>query len=115
MEPSELIKYVCRVLEGLSVRYLITGSQATIAYGEPRFTNDIDIVAELSMATIDEFCAAFPDSDFYLNWPAAHEAIRERGMFTIIHPASGLKVDVIVPKGTLHDHLRLARGIRVPI
>jgi hypothetical protein len=25
------------------VPYLVTGSMATIAYGEPRFTNDIDL------------------------------------------------------------------------
>jgi hypothetical protein len=44
MEPSELLAYVVRVLEQLAVPYLVTGSTATIAYGEPRFTNDIDIV-----------------------------------------------------------------------
>ena len=66
MEPSDLIKHVCRLLERLGVRYLITGSQATIAYGEPRFTNDIDIVVDLTPSHLDGFCNGFPETDFYL-------------------------------------------------
>jgi hypothetical protein len=115
MEPSDLIKHVCRHLERMRVRYLITGSQATIAYGEPRFTNDIDIVVDLTPAMLDSFCAAFPESDFYLSQAAARNAVATRGKFNIIHPASGLKVDVIIPKQMPHDKLRLSRGIRVPV
>jgi hypothetical protein len=115
MEPSDLIKHVCRHLERLGVRYLITGSQATIAYGEPRFTNDIDIVVDLTPSTLDSFCAAFPESEFYLSHSAAREAVARRGMFNIIHPASGLKVDCIIPKQTPHDELRLSRGVRVSV
>lgn len=40
MAPSELLRQFVTVLERLDLRYLITGSMATIAYGEPRFTND---------------------------------------------------------------------------
>jgi hypothetical protein len=36
-------------------------------------------------------------------------------MFNVIHPTSGLKVDVIIPKRTPQDELRLGRGVRVPI
>jgi hypothetical protein len=115
MEQSELLKYVCQLFERLGVRYLVTGSQATIAFGEPRFTNDIDIVADLSPAHVDAFCAAFPAGDFYLSRTAVDEALAARGMFNVIHPTSGLKVDVIIPKRTPQDELRLGRGVRVPI
>ncbi len=47
MEPAELPRHACDVLERLKLLYLVTGSSATIAYGEPRFTNDIDIVVDL--------------------------------------------------------------------
>lgn len=33
---SELLRYACVTLDGLRIRYLVTGSQATIAFGEPR-------------------------------------------------------------------------------
>ena len=46
MEPSELLRFVVSVLERLDLRYFVTGSTVTIFYGEPRFTNDIDIVVD---------------------------------------------------------------------
>ena len=45
MEPSDLLRLAAGTLERLGIQYLVTGSMASIAYGEPRFTNDIDIVA----------------------------------------------------------------------
>jgi hypothetical protein len=39
MEPSELLKHLSSTLDRLGIPYLITGSTASITYGEPRFTN----------------------------------------------------------------------------
>ncbi len=47
MEQSELLRYVVAVIERLGVPYLVTGSVATIFFGEPRFTNDIDIIKKM--------------------------------------------------------------------
>ena len=58
MDPSELLRLVTGILEGLGLRYLVTGSTATIFYGEPRFTNDIDIVVDLPLEKAPAFCAA---------------------------------------------------------
>ena len=55
MGPSELMKKVAGVLESLDVPYLVTGSMATIAYGEPRFTNDVDIVVDLPLTKLEAF------------------------------------------------------------
>jgi hypothetical protein len=98
MEQHELLKFVCALLDRLNVAYMVTGSQATTAYGEPRFTNDIDIVVDLTMATVGEFCDGFPNDDFYLSRPAAIEAVSQHAMFNVIHPSSGLKIDVIYPR-----------------
>jgi hypothetical protein len=115
MEQSELLIYLCRHLERIGIRYLITGSQATIAFGEPRFTNDIDVVVDLDPSELESFCDRFPENDYYLSREAARQALSERGMFNIIHPMSGLKIDVIVSKQTPFDLLRFQRGIRIPI
>ena len=48
MDPSDLLERLAQTFESLRVPYLITGSMATIAYGEPRFTNDIDVVVRLA-------------------------------------------------------------------
>jgi len=47
VEQSELLKHLINSFESLDIRYFITGSIASIFYGEPRFTNDIDVVAEI--------------------------------------------------------------------
>lgn len=46
MGPSELLGKLANALERLGIRYLLTGSMATITFGEPRFTNDIDVGIE---------------------------------------------------------------------
>src|SRR4051812_49875741 len=102
MEPSELLQRIVAILERLGLRYFVTGSMATIFFGEPRFTNDIDIVVDLPVNRIAEFCAAFPAPEFYLSEETVHRAVSRRGQFNIIHPASGLKVDVMVPRSEEH-------------
>ncbi len=47
MDQSELLVYLIDAFESLGIRYFVTGSIASIFYGEPRFTNDIDVVAEV--------------------------------------------------------------------
>jgi hypothetical protein len=98
------------VLERIGLPYLITGSLATVFYGEPRFTNDIDIVVDLPAARIAELCAAFPSPEFYVSPEAAQRAVAQKSQFNVIHPASGLKLDLIVPANTAFNRGRLARA-----
>ena len=65
MEPSDLLRFVVSVLERLGTRYFITGSTVTIFYGEPRFTNDIDVVADLNESSVDTFCRKFPEPELF--------------------------------------------------
>jgi hypothetical protein len=109
MVQSELLRYVIQVLEKLGLRYFVTGSTATIFYGEPRFTNDIDIVVDLPPGRVAELCAAFPSSEFYVSEEAARRAVARRGQFNVIHPASGLKLDVMIPAEDLFNRSRFAR------
>src|SRR5262249_9674361 len=76
----------------------IVGSMASMAYGEPRFTNDIDILADLAEEHVSVLEAEFPAPDFYLSLMVAREAIRTRRQFNIIHVPSGLKLDIIQRK-----------------
>ncbi len=45
----ELLQQVITAFEELNIDYLVTGSIASMAYGEPRLTNDIDIVADIKI------------------------------------------------------------------
>lgn len=113
MDQPELLRFAVGVLERLGLRYLVTGSIATTYFGEPRFTNDIDIVVDLHPDKVPEFCRAFPDPDFYLDEESVRHAIATRGQFNIIHPKSGLKIDVMIPARNAFNASRFARARRV--
>lgn len=110
MELYDLLAQVVETFERLRIPYLVTGSVASMAYGEPRLTNDIDLVAGIREEHAAGLLAAFPADVFYLSEEAIREAIRRQGQFNIIHPGSGLKVDVIVRKETPFDRSRFARA-----
>lgn len=115
MEQLELLRLVVTVLERLNVPYMIVGSYGSTMYGEPRFTNDIDIVAELPAASVTEFCAAFPAPEFYLSEASVREAITNRFQFNLLHPASGNKVDVILPRADEWGRTQLDRRRRIDL
>jgi hypothetical protein len=113
MEQDELLQRTVETLERLNLTYLVTGSMATILYGEPRFTNDIDIVVQLSAKRIGDFIQAFPRDEFYLDDERIRKAVESRGQFKVLHPASGLKIDVIIPEMDEFDRSRFTRARRV--
>lgn len=115
MEPSELLRVVVAVLERLGIPYRVVGSLAATLYGEPRSTNDLDIVVRLDLDRVEAFCAAFPDPEFYCSVDAARQAVERRWQFNILHPASGMKIDVILAGDSPFDQSRFARGQRLLI
>lgn len=113
MDPSDLLQRVVEALEGLELPYLVTGGTATIFYGEPRFTADVDVVVDLPPPRIPELLQAFEGDEFYLDEESVRRAVARRGQFNIIHPASGLKIDFMIPEGGPFDRSRFARARRV--
>jgi hypothetical protein len=60
-----LFALIIRPLEIAGLDYMISGSVAAMTYGEPRLTNDIDLVLALQPAAIPRLESAFPDDAFY--------------------------------------------------
>jgi len=102
MQSPEPYLFFIRRLNGLGLRYMVTGSTAAIFYGEPRLTNDVDIVLFLRREDAGRLVSAFPDSEFYC--PSRDvieiEAAREqRGHFNLIHHDTGFKADIYLMAG----------------
>jgi hypothetical protein len=113
VEQSDLLRSVVAVIERLGVPYMIVGSYGSIVYGEPRFTNDVDIVTDLPADRVGDFCAAFPAPEFYLSEEAARDAVANRFQFNLLHPASGNKVDLIIPRDDEWGRTQLDRRRRI--
>ena len=77
MGPYELLERIVRVLDDLNIPYLVTGSVASMAYGEPRLTNDIDIVAAIEESHIPGLLAAFPAGAYYISADMIRQAIAQ--------------------------------------
>ena len=95
-EIGEALAAVARAFAALAVRWAIGGSVASAAHGEPRATNDVDVVALLTeqdaRALVQQLGA-----DFYADADAAADAARRHSSFNVIDNRSFIKIDVFVP------------------
>lgn len=115
MEQIELIRRAVRTLDTFAIPYALVGSWGSGIYGEPRFTRDIDIVLDLNLALVPQFCAAFPTSEFYLSEAAVRDAVRTRFQFNLIHPESGNKIDFILTRPESWNRRQLERRRRIEL
>ncbi|KAB2642156.1 MAG: hypothetical protein DVB26_03490 [Verrucomicrobia bacterium] len=93
----ELLDVFIDPLERHGFHYLVTGSIGAMAYGEPRLTNDIDLILEIQSEEVASLIRAFPESDFYLppfDVIQSERVRMQRGHFNIIHLETMLKADV---------------------
>lgn len=94
--PDDIARFAQR-LNAVGADYMITGATAAIIYGQPRLTNDLDVVAALREEHLPALYAAFPDPDFYVppeTIVRAEQARSLRGHFNILHVESGYKADI---------------------
>ena len=117
MQSPEPFRIFTRKLEELQLRYAVTGSLAAIYYGEPRMTNDVDIVLLLGRDDVARLENAFPAKEFYRPPREVIEMERsreQRGHFNLIHHETGFKADIyLVGRDELHawalKHSRVAK------
>lgn len=116
MRPVEhLMLRVAATCEELALPYFVTGSVASMAWGESRHTLDVDIVIELASWKVRDFCAAFPPPEYYVSEEAAMAAARAATQFNIVWTSLGVKADIMVFRGAPFDESRLARARRVQL
>ena len=112
LEPNLFLIFLSP-LHASGMRYTITGAVASIIYGEPRLTHNIDFVLELDDAGSQKLVEVFPLEEFYC--PPLEilkiEAKRpHRGHFNLIHHKTGFKADIyIMGEDRLHHWGMLSR------
>ena len=96
-EPAPFLRRMIERLEAAGIPYMVTGSLASSAFGEPRTSFDADIVISPTPDQLRAFVGSIED-DLYVDLPAAEEALRRRGMFNVLDPRGGMKADLIILK-----------------
>lgn len=100
MKQNEVIQFVGLIDQRLAeagVPYMMTGSMAMAFYAVPRMTRDVDVVIECDLNSLRILVTLF-SSDCYIDRDEAETALREHGMFNIIHNEWLIKADLIPRK-----------------
>lgn len=98
-EPS-LISLFVRPLNQLRIPYMVTGGVASVVYGEPRFTRDIDLVIRLRSEDAARFAGAWSAAEFYVPPLEVIEMESRRsasGHFNVIHHRTTMRADIYLP------------------
>jgi len=116
--PPDLIGLFIRPLEQAGLEYMITGGVASVIYGDPRFTRDVDVVLVLAESGIHRLVTAFGTAEFYLppEETLATEVRRlEGGHFPVIHHDTALRADVYLAGEVPLHRWALDRVLRLPL
>lgn len=84
-------------LESAGLDYMVSGSVAAMNYGEPRLTNDIDIILAIAPDSLGRLESAFPEHEFYrapTEVLLTELARAQRGHTNIIHHDTGFRADI---------------------
>jgi hypothetical protein len=84
MNVAAFLRTLVEILDTSRIPYMLTGSFASTFHGVPRATQDIDLVVELTDASLGALLSALPEDRFYVSEDAAREALLSRRQFNVI-------------------------------
>jgi hypothetical protein len=96
-DENSLIRFMIRLLEQSEIPYMVTGSVASFLYGEPRATNDVDMIIAPTQDQLETLLKEL-EPHAYVSREAAEEAFRRRTMFNVIGFETAEKIDFILLK-----------------
>ena len=95
-EQGQAFGGVIDVLEAIEAQYAIWGGIAVVAYGEPRFTQDMDILLSPSQFEASLFVRRLREMHYHVDELAVNKALGG-GYFNVIHLGYHIKTDFYVP------------------
>ncbi|MEI6778666.1 MAG: hypothetical protein WCK70_17335 [Chloroflexales bacterium] len=110
----DAITPVIDVLEERDLAYYIGGSVASITYGIPRATMDVDIAVQMTRRDVSLFVQRLTPY-YYLDAESIRSAISNHSSFNLIPMHGAVKIDVFVPPLTLFTKSVFARVAYLPI
>jgi hypothetical protein len=110
------------IAEAIDLPFHLTGGSISSAYGEPRLTQDIDIVVspEVAKHRIDDLIDQLASSDFLFTERVVRHAVQAGELFQLLDKSESLKIDVypreLIP-GELQrsQTLELFEGVFLPV
>lgn len=121
-DPVAVAAVVARAFELHGIRYILGGSLASTAHGQPRMTQDVDFAADLDPARVAPLLASL-GSDFAADREWLQAEVRRRGSFQLVHLPTMIRVDVFLPawrgldlwKWEHRQRLALGDGVEIDV
>jgi len=87
---------IMTILRGHKIRFHLTGGLTGTAYGEPRMTQEIDIVIDPveTKLRVDALIQSLSGSDFLFSEQTVRQAVNEGGLFKLLDQRECLKLDL---------------------
>lgn len=102
------------VFEAAEIPYYITGGVAAIAYGEPRTTNDLDVVMSIQPQDISSLASALEQAGFYV--PGLEDAISGRlNILQVTHQESIARADLMIAGSDNFSLIQFERKQQYPL
>lgn len=117
----DLLEHVIQVLDIMTVPYMIGGGVALTVWATPRMTHDIDIVVDLPVELITEFCNYFPVDRYFIDAAVMEHAFGQSdtpslGMYSFIDMITGIKIDLFPLRvDDTAQQAALARRVKVEV
>lgn len=112
MTEQELLLDCVRRLNRSGIKYMLTGSMASNAWGIPRTTHDLDFVIQLPPSQIPSLVAAFASADYFIDEASVRAAYQPPHQFNVIHVPSALKADFWLLKPVLFEREMFGRRLQ---
>jgi hypothetical protein len=116
VSPADDVTHVAlrtaRALERCGVEYVVGGSVASSAHGEPRATRDIDFAVRLTESAVGSLIAAL-GPEFSVDEEMLLEAVRNHGSANIFYLPFFTKIDLFVRGTDDYDRAEFSRRTEI--
>ena len=91
-----ILKDIVQKLKGANISFYLTGGLVSSYYGEPRFTQDIDFVLQLSESHDAKRLIDSIGDNYFSDQELLAEAILNKGMAQLLHQETFIRIDLHV-------------------
>ena len=112
--PAELLAALAEGLSALGVPWFLFGAQATILWGRPRLTADVDVTVQLDVENVPRLVDVLKTRGFQPRVDVNGDFVRRTRVLPLLYSPNGLPLDVVLAGPGL-EQVFLGRAVRVRI
>jgi hypothetical protein len=114
IEQKKSLEKLISIIESTGIPYVVCGSLSSGFHGQPRATNDADIIISPTRNQLAMLLKSL-EAGYYVSHEAAFEAMNARSMFNVIDNEFGWKADLIFRQDNPYHLSKFNRRKRVKL